>query len=886
MNRHSAFWIRNGLLTTLLCANLLVDGLSVRSLLQSRLQFELRATTSADNVARALDESISTMLEKLDISLMASVDEVERRMQGGTLDTVGLEAFLERRRQMLPDVQSIRILNADGIAVLGNGVDKAASVNLSDRDYFIHARDEGKGRLHVSKPLLSRISGKYVVVLARRIEKPDGSFAGIAYATVTLAQFERLMASYQLGPSATITLRELDTSLVTRYPPIPDLPAGRIGNRVVSDEYRRVIDSGLRSVNFSTASGSDGTPRAQSFRRMARAPYLLIVGVARKDYLTGWVHEAYASAAMMGGFLVLSLLSGVFLYRAFKGTSREAARNRLILDRASDGIQILDARGRIIEANQRLCTMLGYEPAELLALSPEAWARHWVDPARPDEPFSLLGGCGKRELQLRRKNGPAIEAEIELSPFLLDGEACLYVSIRDIGERKLAEDKIRQLAYFDPLTQLPNRRLMLDRLEHALAASSRSHQFGALVMLDLDNFKVLNDTRGHDVGDQLLVEVARRITAEVRQEDTVCRLGGDEYVLVLDALDADEAASALLAELVAEKVRSVLDQPYVLPPFGAPHHGSCSVGVTLFRGTEVSVDTLLKQADLALYQAKGEGRNAVRFFNPEVQAVINASAELETRLRRGLAQGEFQLHYQPQVDRQGRTFGAEALLRWTQADGTQVSPADFIPLAEASGLIVPLGLWVLDTACAQLRRWARMPECAELQLSINVSARQFHEPDFVDQVRERVIGSGIRPELLKLELTEGVVLNDVNEVISRIQRIRELGVKFSLDDFGTGFSSLSYLKRLPLDEVKIDRSFVRDIIQDANDAAIVNAIIMMGRSLELNVCAEGVETQEQADFLDARGCNSFQGYLFGRPQPGPDFERRLARAKQVAPVPG
>lgn len=442
-----------------------------------------------------------------------------------------------------------------------------------------------------------------------------------------------------------------------------------------------------------------------------------------------------------------------------------------------------------------------------------------------------------------------------------------YGTALDITERKLAEDKIRNLAYFDSLTGLPNRRLLMDRLSQAVSASKRSGEYGALIMLDLDRFKDLNDTEGHDVGDHLLIEVARRLSAHVRHEDTVSRLGGDEYIVIAEALSTDAPSAALEAGLIAEQCRQGLDEVFTLGNGDAPYHCSTSIGITLFKGNEFSLDVLFKQADVALYQAKKAGRNTVRFFNTDMQSAIDSRMKMESALRRGLREDEFRLHYQPLVDRDGRRIGAEALLRWFPRDADPVSPAQFIPVAEDTGLILPLGDWVLKTACEHLKRWSDDPQTRELTISINVSARQFHQPQFVEQVVKQLQGSGVCPSRLKLELTESVVLERVDEVTDRMQSLKDQGVTFSLDDFGTGYSSLAYLKRLPLNQIKIDQSFVRDIIHDRNDAAIVRAILAIGQSLGIAVVAEGVETDAQRDKLLEYGCAHFQGYLFGKPVP-------------------
>ncbi|MBV8621425.1 MAG: EAL domain-containing protein [Curvibacter sp.] len=436
---------------------------------------------------------------------------------------------------------------------------------------------------------------------------------------------------------------------------------------------------------------------------------------------------------------------------------------------------------------------------------------------------------------------------------------------RDITDRKRAEKEIERLAFYDALTDLPNRRLLVDRLNQAMLSSARTGHYGALLFIDLDNFKDLNDTLGHDLGDWLLRLVGRRLVAGLRAADTVARFGGDEFVLMLEELSLDRTAAAEQTERVAEKLLASLNQPYELKEI--EHYSTPSIGITLFRGTETRVDELLKRADLAMYQAKAGGRNTWRFFDPQMQAAVTARAILEGDLRLGLMRGELILYFQPLVDEQQKMVGAEALVRWAHPQRGMVSPGEFIPLAEQTGLILPLGQWVLQRACAQLVAWAQRPQTRELSISVNVSARQFRHPDFVGLVRRLLDESGAQAQKLQLELTESLLLTDVEDMIAKMTELRMAGVRFSLDDFGTGYSSLSYLKRLPLDQLKIDQSFVRDVLVDPNDAAIVRTVLALAGSLDLAVVAEGVETRGQLEFLRHNGCRGFQGYLFGRPAP-------------------
>jgi diguanylate cyclase (GGDEF)-like protein/PAS domain S-box-containing protein len=445
---------------------------------------------------------------------------------------------------------------------------------------------------------------------------------------------------------------------------------------------------------------------------------------------------------------------------------------------------------------------------------------------------------------------------------------------RDITARNASEDQIRRLAFYDQLTGLPNRRLLLDRMQQALASSGRRQSQSALLFVDLDEFKNLNDTVGHASGDLLLQEVAKRLEACVRDGDTVARLGGDEFVVLLEGLSgvAEEAATQAVA--VGEKILAALNHRYQLSDF--EHRSTASIGVALVAAdSERDLDLALQQADLAMYQAKLAGRNMLRFFEPRMQAVVNARASLQADLRIAVEEQQFILHYQPQVTHANRVTGAEALVRWNHPQRGMVSPDAFIPLAEETGLILPLGHWVLQTACAQLALWARVPEQAALTISVNVSARQFHQAEWVDQVLAILQTTGANPGRLKLELTESVLATNIQDITAKMTTLQSNGIGFSLDDFGTGFSSLSYLKLLPLDQLKIDRSFVRDILVDSNDAAIAQMVIALAETLGLAVIAEGVESEAQRDALAKLGCHDYQGYLFSKPVSLADFESLL-----------
>lgn len=418
----------------------------------------------------------------------------------------------------------------------------------------------------------------------------------------------------------------------------------------------------------------------------------------------------------------------------------------------------------------------------------------------------------------------------------------------------------------DALTRLPNRRYLLDQLEVKLAANSSSEEYGALIMLDIDQFNVINDTEGHLLGDRLLVELANRLAGAVRQGETVARVGGDEFVVVLERLGKDSQEAAQRAERVAVSIRHKLGLPYAFAPKGQVLHVTVSMGVALYGGKEGVAPDLVKEAEIALYEAKRCGRNAVRFFNAGIQAELETRTSVEAALRRGIDNDEFELYYQPQCDDQWQIIGAEALVRWHPQGGGLITPGQFVAVAEESGLILPIGTLILQKACLQIKAWEKTA-WSGIQVAVNVSARQFEQNDFVDQLKTILHLTGANPSRLKLEVTESMVINNFEETIERMHALQSLGVSFSLDDFGTGYSSLYVLKRLPLQQIKIDQSFVSNVVSDPNDYAIVRAIIALGQSLGLEVLAEGVETEEQREFLLSFGCRQYQGYLFGRPEP-------------------
>jgi len=593
----------------------------------------------------------------------------------------------------------------------------------------------------------------------------------------------------------------------------------------------------------------------------------------------GYAHPVEASLSRLDGAdlrIMLMLRDQSAIRQAAQALEASERKFRGIFDQAAVGIALLSPEGRWLQVNQRLCEIVGYSESELLH-------KNFQDITHPEDLGKdlklvaqlLAGEISTYTLEKRyfRKTGEL--TWIELTVALVRDHAqqpSFFISVvDDINQRKNAEAQILNLAYYDTLTELPNRRLLQDRLQHARVSSARNGEWCAIFFLDLDHFKTLNDTQGHDAGDQLLIQVAHRLTAGLRAADTVARLGGDEFVILLENLGTAENQAAKEAEALAEKIRDAINQPFTLCEKAEPHHTSSSIGISLFQGEELGMDEILKHADMALYQAKEGGRNTTRFFDTAVQYAMEISARLQVALHSGLARNEFQLFCQAQVGSNEEVTGGEILLRWRHADADWISPAQFIPLAEETGAIHEIGHWVLLKTCETLVEWSHDPQLAPLTLSVNVSARQFIKPDFIPRLLQMLVFTGVNPARLKLELTESIFAIKDPNIVSHMQSLCAQGIVFALDDFGTGYSSLSYLKHLPFQQLKIDQSFVQGVPEDPDSCAIVQAILSMGHSLGMEIIAEGVETEAQYRFLSQHGCKAFQGFHFARPQALPEF---------------
>ncbi len=868
-------------LATLLCAYAVLNE---RQLIRTAEIDRLSAR------ARVVDDSIQRRLQ----STRHVLQQVRDTWQTG--DNATTTRLMTAFTHVTHGVDALQVVDRDANPVLASG--RRSELLPTDMAYRNSlARMNDSATLYVSQPR-ERPTGQSEIRLTLPIASPRGSPTHFVTAVLSSDYFDIVMRSVlqtddtwsglTLQGGEPLTFVASDLALESRvWPWLNALFHTHLsGSTGVSmrddtqgpDHSRRLVV--LHTINtqalamdkhFALAFSRDLAVMDQDWLSLARRYSLWLVALAGAGALA--LHAVQRQRKAWAALV----------QQQDQERAEHAARMQLALASANLGLWELHVPDGFMVVDTRSAAMQGREPSD-----PQVSSAHWLEDIHPDDRSTveqqliahLRGELSALEVEYRlhHRDGHWVWVQcrgrvVERDPL---GQPLRMLGTRmDISARKRHESEIERLAFYDSLTGLPNRRLLQDRLHRSVAASARLGQFGAVMFMDLDNFKNLNDTLGHDVGDQLLTQVATRLGQVTRATDTVARLGGDEFVVLLDHLGATRAEARAHLEAIGRTMLRRLARPYDLN--GQTIHSTPSIGVALFEGADNRPEDLLKQADMAMYHAKSAGRNTLRFFEPEIQTAITETVQLQADLRLALQRAELLLHYQPIHDRRGSIVGVEALVRWRHPTLGMVSPGRFIPVAEQCGLIVPLGDWVLESACRRLASWTAQPATAHLSVAVNISARQLRQQGFVNQVLETLKRTGAPPARLKLELTESMFLLDAEDIVAKMVALKSYGIGFSLDDFGTGYSSLAYLQRLPLDQLKIDQTFVRELATDNNGhgATIACAIIGLAHNLGLQVIAEGVETDEQLAFLLGNHCDAFQGYLFGRPGPSSDIEYRL-----------
>ncbi|CAN7191133.1 EAL domain-containing protein [Acidovorax sp. LjRoot118] len=836
------------------------------------------SATQATRFVAGAEAALNRSLLSVDV-LLASMDEL-LGLSAAMVDWIDSESASQRLRSSARQnlmVRYVALVDAQGKVIASS--DAAGSRLALDlpSGFLDEVLRQSVSTLMVSQPVVSFASAERVLYFARHLKMADSSRV-VALAELPVASLSSVLVQGVDISGLQVTMERAGGQMLLSVPSRED-----VVTHTLSPPLDTLDESGPQ---WRAPARLSGEVALVVYRPILYQDLRISASIPQSDALASWRTERNAVAFTALAFLAMILAAGGFALRYIDRMTQARlaiAQSKATLDQALEsmvsGFVLLDGAQRVVQWNRRFEEIFPWLQPMLAPQVPfrkvlEEKARHHLPHASDSE--RALWIEHRLALQLQPQgpheqslpDGRVIQITERVTP-----ESGLVITYHDVTELRQASAEIESLAFFDPLTNLPNRRLLMDRMQQATAASVRSGQHGALLFLDLDHFKTLNDTLGHEVGDMLLRQVAQRLKACVRREDTVARLGGDEFVVMLSDLSEHSSEAAAYARRVGQKILRKLNQPYTLGTH--TYHSTPSIGATLMGGAmQPSVD-LLKQADIAMYQVKSQGRNALCFFDPQMQIAISQRAQLESDLQAALTGRQFVLHYQPQFHLDGRIVGAEALIRWRHPERGLIGPGHFIGVAEESELIVPMGHWVLRTACEQLAVWQGDARYRHVQLSVNVSARQFRQRDFVARVVEVLRETGARPHLLKLELTESLVLDNVDDTIAKMGLLKTKGVRFSVDDFGTGYSSLAYLTRLPLDQLKIDQSFVRNLGVKHTDDVIVQTIIGMARNLELDVIAEGVETQAQKDFLALHGCQFFQGYLMGRPVPVADLESLL-----------
>jgi diguanylate cyclase (GGDEF)-like protein/PAS domain S-box-containing protein len=851
---------------------LIVATTALVTLTQLHRQAETRAVITSQNLAKSLELSFGGLIDTINMALLSSAHEISHQISDGKLDARAITKMLVQQKQSIDHVAHFRATNEQGDIVYGQDIGEPP-VSIAGRDYFTRLRDDPGAGLYISKPLVSLVSQKWVWIFARRINKADGSFAGVIYAPVPIDEIQTIFAQMNIDQGNSITLRDSGHALIVRYAPSStfDFP---VGDTRLSDDFINVLKENPQTgTYFAGASSIDGIARLHSYYRNARHGFTVNVGISPKSIFAEWRKQAWIVGGLVAAFVLAMLTFSKMISRGWMRQEEAIASLEVSQHSLQEAQKIAqlgqfsyDLRTGRWSGSDILDDIFGIESGYARD------ARGWLElvvPETREELKSYLKGIVEQRLPFDRKyrivrpcDGKErwVHGKGELQ-FDENGTPIrLFGAIQDITNIMAHETELRYVANHDMVTGLPNRRLLADRLSQAVGHARRNHTYLAVCYLDIDDFKLINDRYGHEAGDKLLVAIAERLKGIMRDVDTLARLGGDEFIMLFGDL-------ALLEEIhvVLERVLATVNAGIQIE--GIATQVSASIGVTLFPADDADDDTLLRHADHAMYRAKEAGKNCYQLFDPEHDRRVQAHRHHLQRLSLADKENELVLYYQPKVDLlSGKVTGAEALIRWLHPERGLLSPGEFLHYLDGSDLEIKIGEWVVDSVLRQIEIWNAAG--LDFVVSANISANHLLQPDFAERLRlslER--HPNVAPSSLELEIIETAALSDMSQAVLALTLCREYGVQIALDDFGTGYSSLSYFRKLPIDILKIDQSFVRDMLENRDDLELIESVVRLGHAFNRRVIAEGVESLEQGAMLVHLGCRFVQGYGIARPMP-------------------
>lgn len=855
---------------------------SIRQDYQLTLQ---KAELDARSTSAALSEHANRAIGEADRFLIGALGEVERSGLAPVAENqAALHAILQYYSSKLPQMAGISLVDKDGRTIANGLRENVTHADVRDRDYFnYHALPANKG-LFISEPLMSRISGKWVFTISRRLSNPDGSLKLLLVAAMPVDYFDTFYRSLGTGRDTRLMLLRSDGVILVESPiSLPQRVRSIAGDPMFARYHTQSAGSFRRDAGV-----EDELSRIVGYAGSPDHPLIAATWLSQDEVLLPW-HKRVEQSALVGVLSIALLLALIALLQRqlnillagkadLEEKNESLAMAAQVFETSLHAIAIFSAEGVFMRVNKAFSDITGYAPEEVIGRSVRQFETTFIHAdVRATIGVALKeSGSWQGESQFLTKDG--VELIVKESVSMMRDAAgatkAVVAIFQDVTEQKISERRLHQLAHFDVLTNLPNRRTFADRIQHEIDLAVRRNTMLAVVFIDIDHFKTINDSLGHATGDLVLQAVANRLRTCLRLGDTVARIGGDEFVVLLEGnskRDTFERVAHKLADSLTDSINIGGREMYV----------AASMGISVFPQDGKDSETLLRNADTAMYRAKTAGRNCWRFFDESMALHATRRLELETALRRAAERNELVLYYQPQRSlHTDRIVAVEALLRWERPGRGMISPMEFIPLAEDSGLIVPIGEWVLLAACTQAALWWHQHKI-ELRVAVNIAAKQIHHKGFVEQVRDTLARTNLPGEFLELEITESSIIENVEETVSKLHQLKALGVSVAIDDFGTGYSSLSYLKQLPVDRLKIDRSFVKDTPDDIDDCAIVRTIISMSHNLGLSVIAEGVETQRQFDFLRTQHCDEIQGYLVSVPLPAAQITGMLQADQQM-----